>query len=105
MESCVCIICSFFCFIHRRPPTATLTDTLFPYTTLLRSQAELAFAAEHRPVSRAALLDCAPGAGDLLVLSNLDLRRDFDEALDLACLRTFCRERTDRKSTRLNSSH
>src|SRR3546814_18348562 len=27
----------FFCMI-RRPPTATLTDTLFPYTTLFRSE-------------------------------------------------------------------
>src|SRR3546814_4090208 len=28
----------FFCLIIRRPPISTLTDTLFPYTTLFRSQ-------------------------------------------------------------------
>src|SRR3546814_12371686 len=30
----------FFFLIIRRPPTSTLTDTLFPYTTLFRSLAE-----------------------------------------------------------------
>src|SRR3546814_11719352 len=31
--------CSFFVFLKtRQPPRATLTDTLFPYTTLFRSQ-------------------------------------------------------------------
>src|SRR3546814_20234264 len=35
---CVCVvtICFFF-LIRRRPPISTLTDTLFPYTTLFRS--------------------------------------------------------------------
>src|SRR3546814_5839930 len=28
---------SFFCFVIRRPPRSTRTDTLFPYTTLFRS--------------------------------------------------------------------
>src|SRR3546814_7950341 len=28
----------FFLFILRRPPRSTLTDTLFPYTTLFRSR-------------------------------------------------------------------
>src|SRR3546814_10851474 len=27
----------FFCFMIRRPPRSTRTDTLFPYTTLFRS--------------------------------------------------------------------
>src|SRR3546814_7375946 len=31
----------FFVFIIRRPPRSTLTDTLFPYTTLFRSLASL----------------------------------------------------------------
>src|SRR3546814_19774512 len=30
-------LCSFFFLRIRRPPSATLTDTLFPYTTLFRS--------------------------------------------------------------------
>src|SRR3546814_7686066 len=28
----------FFCLMIRRPPRSTRTDTLFPYTTLFRSQ-------------------------------------------------------------------
>src|SRR3546814_7372746 len=33
-----CHMCSFFLFLRiRRPPRATRTDTLFPYTTLFRS--------------------------------------------------------------------
>src|SRR3546814_7994323 len=28
----------FFCFMRRRPPRSTRTDTLFPYTTLFRSR-------------------------------------------------------------------
>src|SRR3546814_10382873 len=32
----VCVVC-IFCLILRRPPRSTRTDTLFPYTTLFRS--------------------------------------------------------------------
>src|SRR3546814_11437270 len=32
----MCVMCIFFLLI-RRPPSSTLTDTLFPYTTLFRS--------------------------------------------------------------------
>src|SRR3546814_1460216 len=31
---------SLFCLMIRRPPRSTRTDTLFPYTTLFRSQAQ-----------------------------------------------------------------
>src|SRR3546814_19247252 len=34
--NCYCTY-RFFFVIHRRPPQATRTDTLFPYTTLFRS--------------------------------------------------------------------
>src|SRR3546814_7376986 len=38
MSSMFDIICNFcFCFMIRRPPRSTRTDTLFPYTTLFRS--------------------------------------------------------------------
>src|SRR3546814_20668135 len=34
-----CVICFLFFFLMiRRPPRSTLTDTLFPYTTLFRSR-------------------------------------------------------------------
>src|SRR3546814_4727491 len=32
-------ICAFFFLMIRRPPRSTRTDTLFPYTTLFRSEA------------------------------------------------------------------
>src|SRR3546814_11640055 len=32
-----CQIVAIFCLMTRRPPRATRTDTLFPYTTLFRS--------------------------------------------------------------------
>src|SRR3546814_3905213 len=32
-------MCSFFFLMIRRPPRSTRTDTLFPYTTLFRSEA------------------------------------------------------------------
>src|SRR3546814_10246538 len=39
MTLLVCSSCSLFCFLMiRRPPRSTRTDTLFPYTTLFRSQ-------------------------------------------------------------------
>src|SRR3546814_3448508 len=31
----------FFCLMIRRPPRSTRTDTLFPYTTLFRSESEV----------------------------------------------------------------
>src|SRR3546814_16139873 len=42
--------------MRRRPPKTTLTDTLFPYTTLFRSPAEIPIAA-----ARAAQLQRRPG--------------------------------------------
>src|SRR3546814_20474480 len=48
----------------RRPPRSTRTDTLFPYTTLFRSAADLGLV----------LLQLLPGLGDLLgiILAPLD---------------------------------
>src|SRR3546814_3772255 len=39
--SLYCLFHSFFFLIIRRPPRSTRTDTLFPYTTLFRSIAEI----------------------------------------------------------------
>src|SRR3546814_14079829 len=33
----MCVVIAFFFLMIRRPPRSTLTDTLFPYTTLFRS--------------------------------------------------------------------
>src|SRR3712207_7114195 len=71
----------------RRPPRSTL----FPYTTLFRSQA---LAAEHLVVS-----ELPPGVHPV----PLDLDREIAR-LKLAALGVAIDE-LDRKSTRLNSSH
>src|SRR3546814_19974760 len=95
----------FFCFLMiRRPPRSTRTDTLFPYTTLCRSDfgttllvyVELS---AHAPGKGAGdhEADVVPG---LLVLGAGITQADDEGGI--------CAQRTllsDRKSTRLNSSH
>src|SRR3546814_1063824 len=54
----MCFVCYFFFFFMiRRPPRSTRTDTLFPYTTLVRSprarrQASAAARRSHLPAGR-----------------------------------------------------
>src|SRR3546814_17422832 len=99
-----------------RPPISTRTDTLFPYTTLLRSPPS-------RPVPEpplSARLDrrAAHGRSSRLLLRGLLLAVDgaavrggrdeprVDRISDRAGrTREAPAERTDRKSTRLNSNH
>src|SRR3546814_1752669 len=45
----------------RRPPRSTLTDTLFPYTTLFRSMVALGEAGIDRALDRRAVRDAAAG--------------------------------------------
>src|SRR3546814_3763184 len=121
---------SFFFFLMlRRPPRSTRTDTLFPYTTLFRSLARsrsrvrtrLARARQrigtrrrslapfgiglrlHREAERAAAADFGvrnPAAGERLAveldLAHIGVGVGQPDSLD---------GETDRKSTRLNSSH
>src|SRR3546814_15247803 len=51
---CYGLVCRFFFFFSmiRRPPRSTRTDTLFPYTTLFRSERQ-PVADEFEPVERA----------------------------------------------------
>src|SRR3546814_2278384 len=44
-----CISCIFFFLMIRRPPRSTLTDTLFPYTTLFRSHTQYPGTARGHP--------------------------------------------------------
>src|SRR3546814_16878147 len=90
---------AWFVFLMiRRPPRSTRTDTLFPYTTLFRSQELLADVA-----GRCLALHGSLGGA---VLDGLQARR-----LDCRAGRQIFRhaagdlEDQDRKSTRLNSSH
>src|SRR3546814_7941250 len=96
----------------RRPPRSTRTDTLFPYTTLFRSQHWL----QDNMGKPLRISDLA----DALAVSDRTLIRRFREALDdtplgylqnvrLEAARTVLETSPisveDRKSTRLNSSH
>src|SRR3546814_19546530 len=75
---------AFFLLMIRRPPRSTLTDTLFPYTTLFRSHGRFRsrspdprYSTVRRDAARAAPYSTQPNGRGVL----------------------------DRKSTRLNSSH
>src|SRR5438034_3323018 len=71
------LVLSFFVLMIQRPPRSTL----FPYTTLFRSESEKA-----------------------LALLN-ELYRRFDDAAEEHGIERVRTTRQDRKSTRLNSSH
>src|SRR3546814_5493657 len=106
----------------RRPPRSTRTDTLFPYTTLFRSddaeghaggdqrQGLLAAAAEHEGVATLETQHPLAGLGQAhQALRDVGLqRRGLAAALagiDALAVRPREVEDADRKSTRLNSSH
>src|SRR3546814_20452734 len=92
----------FVCFflMIRRPPSSTRTDTLFPYTTLFRSNAfvklaERTVVADQREAASNKIRALTPRENEVLRglmdgLSNKMMARRLD---------------VDRKSTRLNSSH
>src|SRR3546814_17330337 len=98
----------------RRPPRSTLTDALFPYTTLFRSPSRSSTA----PSSAAT---CSAGNQRLYGAKALDLLAFIRQARDLGFPLEAIRDLLsladrpdqscaaadiiDRKSTRLNSSH
>src|SRR3546814_14216049 len=96
----------------RRPPGSTLTDTLLPYTTLVRSRldpgpharppADVAKRGmtEQRVVRR----DQQIGVGRLIEVPAVAVTLGLDDA-DLLELLQRPAAGADRKSTRLNSSH
>src|SRR3546814_15395089 len=94
----LCFTGCFFLLMLRRPPRSTLTDTLFPYTTLFRSCLPL--------------LGCSRRRGHFGVKIEL-LFQPFgivaEPPSDIDALQNFVvalvRFSQDRKSTRLNSSH
>src|SRR3546814_15818449 len=117
----------------RRPPRSTRTDTLFPYTTLFRSQAERAVFANSqnaavrqqgtvaRTAGEQALL-VATGATeanpDIRYIVNRETKQINEESERFVDALVFWNdqmpagsivdpvaETRDRKSTRLNSSH
>src|SRR3546814_12739965 len=96
----------------RLPPNATLTDTLFPYTTLFRSRHRLAaferpaFVIETDRKRRREHQKARDRREERIVPRQPDQpgddaggEQEDEEAIEQA------RPRIDRKSTRLNSSH
>src|SRR3546814_14439137 len=91
----------FFFLMIRRPPRSTRTDTLFPYTTLFRSDAQRAVQLAVPPAlaERRGRHEHRRHRGRWLRLEEAESLGEFrrDEAAQ--------RHVVDRKSTRLNSSH
>src|SRR5258707_13181651 len=93
----------------RRPPRSTL----FPYTTLFRSGMHLERASEHRQAAQVYrdVLTIAPPHPEEWMVRPLERAREVvaqnTRALDvfLETRLAAAREKGDRKSTRLNSSH
>src|SRR3546814_11529536 len=92
----------FFFLMRRRPSRSPRTDTLFPYTTLFRSDAL------RRPAQRRLDPRQPEGARERIERGirpqrrKLGIERRFGQPRRLPVLQEFME---DRKSTRLNSSH
>src|SRR3546814_16849171 len=116
----LCLLCfvsmiSFFFLMIRLPPRSTRTDTLFPYTTLFRSDFGVMGRARFKhfwPPAAAEIDRHNPDTGDPVF-------RDRDRCTEAAArlveqrrgnarwrfVARPGRDHRDRKSTRLNSSH
>src|SRR3546814_18606493 len=93
---CALLCCELVYFLMiRRPPRSTRTDTLFPYTTLFRSNP-----AEYSSSLTAVLM---PDGHDEVEFRKVVLQR-YNMSLGSG-LGKIARKVLDRKSTRLNSSH
>src|SRR3546814_12108404 len=69
----------------RRPPSATRTDTLFPYTTLFLSERKRRQRDENRSHALAdAGADLGPAGDDAVAEEGLDRRPDARPGVDLA---------------------
>src|SRR3546814_17577344 len=90
------LVCYLFFLMIRRPPRSTRTDTLFPYTTLFRSDRS-PDAAEGRDHRRRRYNAAGRRAGRLR--GNERVQREAETGPEAR------RRQADRKSTRLNSSH
>src|SRR3546814_9591124 len=97
----------------RRPPRSTRTDTLFPYTTLFRSEHRLhpgAFAADQFANTLVLIAighDASGGCVNAKLMfygSTANIVKRPDIAFRIYAIFGYDEERKDRKSTRLNSS-
>src|SRR3546814_14401064 len=100
---------SFFFLMIRLPPRSTLTDTLFPYTTLFRSihvgigEAGIVVPARYLVLEQAF---CVFGTRiGIARIEKQGLARLVEVGALAAAMHHMVRGAADRKSTRLNSSH
>src|SRR3546814_18590921 len=117
----VCIVACFLFFLMiRPPPRSTRTDTLFPYTTLVRSPSHGSTAiavwpktssVPSNPQPRSSMPPLPSSSSDASLVTHeiqdrlLTKFRYLTDFLDLGLQCAACRWLLDRKSTRLNSSH
>src|SRR3546814_14716646 len=92
----ICVFLFFFLMI-RRPPRSTRTDTLFPYTTLFRSE-EVNVPIGELFAERLLLCAREKASGEVNAAEHERGRLHSHRAPQPA-------RHGDRKSTRLNSSH
>src|SRR3546814_16957252 len=91
-----------FFLMRRRPPRSTRTDTLFPYTTLFRSQEKVRIACIGMGIMGFGDLATAVKVPGIELIGVCDLYDGhLEHAREVYGQKIF----TDRKSTRLNSSH
>src|SRR3546814_12848812 len=104
----VVVFVFFFFLMMRRPPVSTRTDTLFPYTTLFRSLHETVLRRVEAFVADLGMNRVAHGApafqrrmqAELFGRTHRAVEGDPGHHLGMGEMPA-----TDRKSTRLNSSH
>src|SRR3546814_20367402 len=96
----VCLVCFFFLMI-RRPPRSTRTDTLFPYSTLFRSQV----VGDEDERQLELLLEVLQQVDDLRLDRDVERRDRLVADHHLGAAGKGAGDAEDRKSTRLNSSH
>src|SRR3546814_12537009 len=103
------LLFDFFFVMIRRPPRSTRTDTLFPYTTLCRSEAgdQQTLLAQQHAINRIVHDQLHAFGGSISAEHGLGtLKRDeilrYKSDIEMQLMRTI---KADRKSTRLNSSH
>src|SRR3546814_11675137 len=104
MYSIVLSFVFLFFLMRRRPPRSTLTDPLFPYTTLFRSRAglrQMAVAQRSGQARRAVITQRQRVATHCVVNGHPVDRAERLAGLVIPAVGAP----TDRKSTRLNSSH
>src|SRR3546814_20328006 len=90
--------CYFFFLMIRQPPRSTRTDTLFPYTTLVRSDCE----AEniYRFLEYTSSSNANPA-----VLSNFALRRTTAREVDYGMTRIRSEEHTSELQSLMRNSY